>query len=190
MTNQKEKIKEEPQFPFQNIVLIFVLISVVGWIWEVIYRLIRKGMFINRGFLFGPWIPIYGLGTLLVIFIYKKLHKKPVLYTLSILVSCASLEYLISLVLEYIFHMKYWDYKRYFMNLNGRICLESVLGFTIAGILAGYFLIPWLNKLINKINPKVKKILCIIFLCLFIIDLTYSIFNPNTGTGISWQVNK
>ena len=76
------------------------------------------------------------------------------------------------------------------MNLNGRICLESVLGFTIAGFLACYFILPFLNKLFNKIKPKLKTIICIIISILFIIDLSYSIIHPNTGSGISWQVNK
>ena len=164
--------------------------SLIGWIWEVTYRLIRKHVFVNRGFLFGPWIPIYGLGAMLVILISKKFKKKPVLFTIITLLACSSLEYLISLILEYIFHMKYWDYKRYFMNLNGRICLESVLGFTIAGIIAGYFILPKLNKLFNKIKPKIKTIICIILSILFLTDLTYSIINPNTGKGISWQINK
>ncbi len=184
------KLDEEIKYPFPNLILIFLSISVIGWIWEVIYRLLRKGYFANRGFLFGPWIPIYGLGAMLVILISKKLRKDPIAFTIVTSISCAGLEYLISVILEYGFHMKYWDYKRYFMNLNGRICLESVLGFTIAGFIAGYFLLPWLNKQINKIKPQIKKIICIILSILYIIDFSSSLVHPNTGSGISWQVNK
>ena len=184
------KLDEEVKYSFPNIILIFTSLSVVGYIWEVLYRLIRKHTLVNRGFLFGPWIPIYGIGALLVILISKKLRKQPVALTIVTAISCAGLEYLISIILEYAFHLRYWNYKRYFMNLNGRICLESVLGFTIASFLACYFILPFLNKLFNKIKPKLKTIICIIISILFIIDLSYSIVHPNTGSGISWQVNK
>ncbi|MBQ4031988.1 MAG: putative ABC transporter permease [Bacilli bacterium] len=184
------KIDEEQRYPFTNLILIFTTLSVVGWIWEVMYRLIRKGYFANRGFLFGPWVPIYGIGAMLVILISKKLKRDPIAFTIVTAITCSGLEYLISLILEYVFHLKFWDYKRYFMNLNGRICLESVLGFTIAGLIAGYLILPRLNKLYNKIKPKLKTIICIILSVLFLTDLTYSIIHPNTGKGISWQVNK
>ncbi len=184
------KLNEEPKYTFQNVLLIFFSMSLIGWIWEVIYRLIRKGVFANRGFLFGPWIPIYGIGAVLVILISKKLRKQPFAFTLVTAIVCASLEYTISVILEYAFHMKYWDYGRYFMNLNGRICLESVLGFTIAGFIACYFLLPFINKLLNKIKPKLKLIICIILSVLYIIDFSHSLVQPNTGKGISWQVNK
>jgi len=188
--NRLLRLEEDIKYSFQNILLIFFSFSVIGWIWEVIYRLIRKGVFVNRGFLFGPWIPVYGLGSMLIILISKKLRKRPVLYALVSAFSFAVLEYAISMILEYVFHMKYWTYERYFMNLNGRICLESVLGFTIAGFIACYFLLPFLNKLYNKIKPKLKLIICIILSVLYIIDFSHSLINPNTGKGISWQVNK
>ncbi len=188
--NKILKLDETPKYSFSNLILIFLSISFLGWIWEVVYRLIRKGIFANRGFLLGPWIPIYGIGAMLAILISKKLRKQPLAFTIVATIVCAGLEYTISLILEYAFHMKYWDYSRYFMNLNGRICLESILGFTIAGFLFAYFLIPYLNKLFNKIKPKLKTIICVVLALLYIIDFSHSLIHPNTGKGISWQVNK
>ena len=86
--------------------------------------------------------------------------------------------------------MKWWDYSGYFLNLNGRICLEGLLVFALAGCAATYFVAPFLNNIYNKFKREPKLILAIIFIILYGIDMRYSSLHPNTGDGISKPISE
>ena len=83
------------------------------------------------------------------------------------------------------FNSKWWDYTGYFMNLNGRICLEGLLVFGMAGLLFTYVLSPMLDDIYGKIDKKYRKIVCAILLILFVLDIIWSVMVPNTGEGIT-----
>ena len=102
---------------------------------EVVGKLIEKKKFINRGFLIGPYCPIYGTGAILITFLLKKYVPYPfALFVMAILV-CGTLEYLTSYLMEKIYHARWWDYTNRKFNINGRVCLETLLPFGIAATL-------------------------------------------------------
>ena len=96
--------------------------SVVGWIYESTLCSVRAHKFINRGFLNGPYCPIYGWGAVLDILILGKVQNPVLLFFLGAIVTC-SLEYFTSYIMEKLFHARWWDYSKRKFNINGRVCL-------------------------------------------------------------------
>lgn len=167
-------------------VMIFFTMSLAGWLWEVCLHLFTEGRFVNRGFFHGPWLPIYGAGSVLSLIFLRKLRKKPFLEFLSILCLCGGLEYFISWFLEQLYDgKKWWDYSDYFLNLNGRICMEGLFAFGIGGMFLVYVLEPLLGRLFQRIPKKFLMTVCLVLLLLFAADLLYSGGNPNMGHGIT-----
>ena len=105
-------------------------------------------------------------------------------FILSMLV-CGTIEYATAWYLETFEHMKWWDYSGFFLNLQGRICLEGLLVFGLGCSINIYVISPLLDNLYQKINPKVKKILCVILVSCFLIDTICSYIKPNQGNGIT-----
>lgn len=169
-----------------NIVLMFFIFCFVGWIWEVDLSIIERGMFVNRGVLHGPWLPIYGAGGVLILLVLNKFRKYPVVEFFSAVVLCGIVEYMTSWVLEITQNgTKWWDYTGYFLNINGRVCAEGLLVFGAAGCVAVYCAAPLLDNLLSKIPERIAVPLASVLLLVFITDAVYSSFYPNVGTGIT-----
>ncbi len=168
-----------------NYILFFFSFAIFGWVYEVAIGFMNDGVFINRGTLFGPWLPIYGYGGVLILILLKPFREKPWLVFLLALVLCGAIEYGTACYLEFVNHMKWWDYSGYFLNFQGRICLEGLLVFGLGGCGVTYFIAPILDNLYNLVKPKLKTIICIILLFFFATDYIYSTINPNTGDGIT-----
>lgn len=169
-----------------SLILMFFIFAFVGWLWEVSIHLVEDHLFVNRGVLHGPWLPIYGAGGLLILMLLNKFRRKAYLEFLVTVFLCGVVEYITSWYLQ-IAHggEKWWDYSGYIINLNGRICAEGLLIFGLGGLAAVYFAAPALDNLLSKIKFKAALVLCILLLLTFIADLIYSHENPNTGKGIT-----
>lgn len=115
-----------------TILLWFMIYCFMGWVWESSYRSIRQRKLINSGFLFGPYIPIYGFGGLLYVAVMHFTLDPVKLFFVGATLACL-LEYLTSWAMEKIFHARWWDYSDSPFNLNGRICLA---GFVTFGLFA------------------------------------------------------
>ena len=168
-----------------NLMFMFLLFAFIGWMWEVLVFLIQTGEFYNRGTLHGPWVPIYGVGGALIIVVLSSLRKRPLVEFFSIVVLCGCIEYFTSWALEAIYGMRWWDYSGYFLNLDGRICLEGLVAFGVLGLMAIYLLAPALDTLLMKIPPKIMASVTVVLMAIFACDVVYSAFNPNTGAGIT-----
>ena len=170
--------------------LTFIVFAICGWLYEEFLFIVEDHVLVNRGSLWGPWLPIYGFGGLLILILLKKFRNKPVLLFISAFILCGLLEYSTAWYLETFKHLKYWDYTGYFLNINGRVCLEGLLVFGLAGCAFTYVIAPILDNLYNKIKPKIASILCVVLISLYLADLMYTKVNPNTGVGISEEVEK
>ena len=109
--------------------MLFFIYAILGWIIETTLVSIEKKKFVNRGFLKGPWLPIYGCGMILILVLLSWLMTKPLLMFILIILLCGFLEYMTSYILEKLFHKKWWDYKDSFLNINGRVCFAGLLFF-------------------------------------------------------------
>ena len=158
----------------EKYVMLFFIYSFAGWLMETVNISIREKKFNNRGFLIGPYCPIYGVGVLLITILLRK-YDDDVLTTfiMSILI-CGTLEYLTSYVMEKIFKARWWDYSSRKFNINGRICLETLIPFGIAGTFIIYIANPFLLKYINMIPQIVMHILIVAFSLIFITDVIVS----------------
>ena len=174
-----------------SLILIFFVFCVTGWVWEVSLHLVADGTFVNRGMLHGPWIPIYGAGSLLILTLLYRLRKKPILEFTAIVILAGIIEYMTSYYTEELFSgKKWWDYQGYFLNLDGRICAEGLLTFGIGGMILVYLIAPMLDNYLRKMKTQIAVPICVILLTLFMIDQVYSFINPNTGHGITDYVSK
>lgn len=168
-----------------SLILMFFIFSFVGWLWEVSLHLITDGVFVNRGVLHGPWLPIYGSGSVLILLVLNKFRSKPVLEFGSIVVLCGCVEYFTSLYLELTHGEKWWDYSGYFLNLNGRICAEGLLVFGIGGMAIVYVAAPLVDELLKKLPLQILVVVSGLLLGFYITDQCYSSKYPNTGAGIT-----
>ena len=166
-------------------VLLFFFFSFIGWAWEVFFYLINDGSFINRGILTGPWLPIYGVGGWIVIYGLRFLRKKPVMLFAGSILVCGGIEYGTSWLLELILHKRWWDYTGYFLNVHGRICLEGLLLFGVAGVSMTYFVAPIVDNLFHKLSGRARRLLCMVCIALFLVDCVWSAGHPNMGNGIT-----
>lgn len=130
----KAILEDETMFDFlAKIFFIFFIYSVGGWIVETIKVSLCEKKFVNRGFLFGPYCPIYGVGALILYIFLDSLTDRPFLYFFVSIVIAGTLEYVTHYVQEKKYHARWWDYSNKAFNLNGRICLENLLQFGIFG---------------------------------------------------------
>ena len=150
--------------------LLFMTYSIAGWLMEVICKLIQYKRFINRGFLIGPYCPIYGYGALLITFLLRKYVDDPiVLFVMSVLI-CGILEYITSYIMEKIFKARWWDYSKRKFNLNGRICLGTIIPFGILGLLIMYIFNPFILEKLENLPEIVLNILSISLFVVYIVD--------------------
>lgn len=148
---------------FINLLLIFFVFSFVGWVIEVILKYFQFGRFINRGFLVGPWLPIYGAGAALITLAVEGLTpvEKGIGTTFAIsLIVCGLIEYLTSYYMEKRFHARWWDYTQKPMNLNGRIWIGNLILFGIGGVLIIHLANPILYFFFNSISLLSRKVFC------------------------------
>ena len=177
---------------------LFLVYSFVGWVMETCYCWICTKKFVNRGFLIGPVVPIYGTGGVLVYMLLKRYLDMPlVLFIMSIII-CSLLEYFTSYYMEKLFKTRWWDYSNRKFNINGRVCLFNMICFGILSLVIMYGVNPFLLDTIHKIDPMVLKVVVSILMTIFLIDLGIStkiIYNfkgisKNVLTDATEEVNK
>lgn len=156
-------------FDLKVLFLLFIIYSVTGWIIEVIATYPDTKCFVNRGFLIGPYCPIYGNCAIAMILLLHNIEDPILLFILSIII-CSVGEYVTSYLMEKIFHARWWDYTKNKFNLNGRICLVNSLAFGVLGFLLIKFVNPFVVGLITKLSPTIMNILFYTMLILFLID--------------------
>lgn len=152
----------------------FMIYSFIGWLMECMVMLYNTKRFINRGFLLGPYCPIYGVGCILMILLLKKYVNDPLVLFLVAMIICAILEYVTSFLMEKIFKTRWWDYNNMRFNINGRICLETMIPFGLLGCLLMYVLNPFFSKILLKLSPVTLNVVAIILAIIFITDVVIS----------------
>lgn len=183
---ESRTISADRSYSLVNLIMMFFIFCFVGWVWEVGLAFISEDMFVNRGTLHGPWLPIYGTGGVIILVLLKKLREKPALEFVAAMVLCGCLEYFSSWYLEMTHDgQRWWDYTGYFLNINGRICAEGLLTFGLGGLTIVYLLAPALDNLLSRIDARKLGIVAAVLLVLYCADQVYSAQHPNVGAGIT-----
>lgn len=169
------KLSEKIKF----LILLFTVGGIFGFIYETIFYYIDLGYLVKRGSTFGPWIPIYGFGALLITLFTYKFKDHPLKVFLVTCLVTGLLELGTGYVLNTFFDIRLWDYNVEiwnFGNIGGYVCLRSILFFGISGLFLVYFLIPLFTKIKTKCNEKVFSLISIIPGVLFFSDFVAHIF--------------
>ena len=150
-------------------ILLFFIYAFVGWCIEVVAKIIDDRKFVNRGFLIGPILPIYGVGVLLILLVTKQTDNFIIVFLKAIAV-CSVLEYFTSWIMEVFFKTRWWDYSQRRFNLNGRICVNTMIPFGILGLFVVYLLNPFLNFVIDHSPYVLNVIFTGIFVFFILLD--------------------
>ena len=166
-------------------IALFFIFAFIGWIVEVINSLIVDKKFVNRGFLIGPVVPIYGFGGLaMTLFLSRYQDEVITLFCMAVII-CGILEYLTSYIMEKIFNTRWWDYSDKKFNIEGRVCLQNLALFGIGGVLLIRYINPFLIDILEKIDPVLLKVIVSILFVIFLTDLSLStkiIYNIKDAT--------
>ncbi len=163
-----------------KILFLFIIYSVIGWIWETPYVSFNEKKYVNRGFLKGPYIPIYGYASLTIILsmsIFESIDGSILLVIIQIIfisLISAVWEYFTSLGLEIAFKTRWWDYSNRKFNLHGRVALDYTILFGIGGFLLWHFVNPIFDSIYNSISPNYLLVFVLIFYTFFLIDSIYT----------------
>ena len=170
--------------------LIFIIYSFAGWIMETLWVSWCNKKFVDRGFLIGPYCPIYGFGALLIIFFLNRFSCSPILLFIMTTVLCGILEYFASWSMEKIFKARWWDYTDKKFNINGRICLRNLIAFGIMGLAVTYFINPYLEIWIGFLNEKQLRTISFAIWTIFIMDFVVSTIVVYGFRKVTEKVNK
>ncbi len=139
-------------------ILFFFFYCFCGWLWESCYVSVCQRRWVNRGFLHGPLLPIYGFGALIILLATIRVQGQDVLVFLFGMIAATALEYVTGYVMERIFQVRYWDYSHQRFQLNGYICLSSSLAWGVFSVLLVRFVHPPVAKLLVRIPALVAEI--------------------------------
>jgi len=156
--------------------LYFIVYSFLGWICETTYCTIIDKKYVNRGFLKGPFCPIYGVGALIVIIILTPVADNIILLFLTGMIFTSILEYITGFLLEVIFNLKWWDYSNYKFNIQGRVCLLNSTLFGVLSVITVNFINPIVKKLITNISANIILWICGILIIYFLLDTIITVY--------------
>lgn len=154
--------------------MIFIIYAIAGWIMECSLSIIQKHKFVNRGFLIGPCCPIYGVGVVGVSLLLRQFVDRPIMLFILSTILCGALEYFTSYIMEKIFNARWWDYSDSKFNINGRVCLSTLIPFGIFSVLIICFINPWIMDKLYMIPHHILTYIVIAVLIIFIIDCMFS----------------
>ncbi|MFO7568984.1 MAG: HD domain-containing protein [Smithellaceae bacterium] len=154
----------------------FAIYSFMGWVLEVIYRSLKQRKFVNAGFLFGPFVPIYGTGAAVVILLHPLLSQwHYVGQFLVIGLALTAIEYATGAAAEKIFKLKLWDYTGSRFNLHGRVCLHFSAAWTVLAFAFLLLIHPAVSRYVSLVNFEILQIAMVAFMVYFVIDYTCSV---------------
>lgn len=174
---------------FIELVLLFFIYAFIGWLWETIYCSIKAKAFVYRGFLIGPYCPIYGFGILSVIYFLEPFKNNLfLLYIFSALLVTA-LEYVTSYGLEKLFHASWWDYKDVPLNINGRVAVPVSLFWGIACTVIVKVIQPIVLEFEQLLAKRFGVVLPVLLLVLISADLIATLLNMQSFKKVTAEIN-
>lgn len=155
--------------------LIFFIYCFLGWIWECCFVAYDRREWINRGFLFGPMLPIYGSGAFITLWLTLPVQDNLFLVYIIGVLGASVLEYFVGMTMERIFKMRYWDYTEYKFNLNGYISLFVSLAWGFFALFLVKILHPPIGRFVIALPDQLVEILSLGLLAIFVVDMTKSV---------------
>lgn len=161
-------------YTFIQWLLFFFIYCFLGWVWESCYVSIKKREWINRGFLHGPMLPIYGSGAIIVLICTIGVRDQIVLTFLFGMIGATILEYVTGACMERLFRVRYWDYSHMPLNLKGYICLSVSLGWGVFSVLLVRVIHVPIENLVLQIPERIAEVVSVVCSSAFAVDFTLS----------------
>ena len=156
-------------------VLLFFFYCFCGWVWESCYVSVCQRRWVNRGFLRGPLLPIYGSGAIIILFVTLPVAGNLWLVWLLGMLAATALEYVTGAAMEALFKVRYWDYSKQKFNLNGHICLSSSIAWGFFSILLVKFIHPPIGRLLADVPARLVDPLALVLTAVFTVDVVQSV---------------
>ena len=156
-------------------VLLFFFYCFCGWVWESCYVSVCQRRWVNRGFLRGPLLPIYGSGAIIILFVTLPVAGNLWLVWLLGMLAATALEYVTGAAMEALFKVRYWDYSKQKFNLNGHICLSSSIAWGFFSILLVKFIHPPIGRLLADVPSWLVDPLALVLTAVFTVDVVQSV---------------
>ncbi|MGL5647277.1 MAG: putative ABC transporter permease [Clostridium sp.] len=161
----------------EELILYFAVYSFIGWIVECIYCAIIDRVWVNRGFLNGPVCPVYGIGSLCVVWWLSSFKNNIiVLFVIAVIVTTV-VEYITAVILEKLFNLKWWDYSTYKFNYKGRICLLNSVLFGIGSVILVEFIQPFIREFVQLAKVEYGSYLALILSIIFVVDFIITLLS-------------
>ena len=158
-----------------EILAYFILYSFFGWAMESIFKTILSKKIVNSGFLHGPFCPIYGIGALIMLLFLERFQDQYFSLFIVATIILTIWEYLVGLLLEWIFHIKYWDYSEHKFNFQERICLSHSIIWGILGTVFIVFIHPFISQMLLKIPIEILTYCVVIIGVVMLVDCIVTI---------------
>lgn len=158
-----------------DVILYLIIYSFLGWCCESLYCSLGTGQWVNRGFLNGPFCPVYGFGAIITLLFLHFVPSSMVGVFIGGILITSTLEYFTSWIMEKLFHARWWDYSKHKFNINGRVCLLNSTLFGILCLFLYFDLHPIIKKAVDFFNLDFKYGFLFAFTLYFIADFTVTI---------------
>ena len=162
-------------YTFSTWLLFFYFYCFLGWVWETCYVSVLKARWVNRGFMRGPFLPIYGSGAIVVLIFTLPFRTNAWLVFVVGMTSATLLEYFTGAAMEKMFHVRYWDYSRQRLNLNGHICVTSSLAWGCFSVILTLYGHTPVERFVTNMNENVLEIIVFVLTVYISIDMAESI---------------
>lgn len=167
----------------------FIVFSFIGWCYECLFYSIQLKKPVNSGFLHGCICPVYGIGGMLLAAFAGEVSNCRILFITGVVV-CSAIEYFISWLLEYLFNARWWDYSDWPMNINGRVCVISMIGFGCAAIIGTKYIIPITFGAVGAMEQDKMMLLAGLMAILLIADIIYTLHNIDETQDKPWFIEE
>lgn len=162
-------------YTFSTWLFFFYLYCFLGWVWETCYVSVRKAKWVNRGFIHGPFLPIYGSGAIVVLICTLHFRTNAGLVFFTGMASATLLEYFTGAMMERLFHVRYWDYSNQPLNLNGHICVLSSLAWGAFSVLLTLYMHNPIERLALSMNQNLLEFIVFLLTVYISIDMAQSV---------------
>jgi len=160
---------------FMQLMWIFPVYSVFGWLLEVVYASTKTGKFVNRGFLNGCICPIYGFGACMIILVLTPVKDNLLLLFFGALLFGSLLELVGGFVLQRLFNIRWWDYSREQFNIGGYVCLKFSLAWGVIGVGLLHIIHPPIAYVVGSLPPVVLAVILAVFYIYFVVDMVVTV---------------
>ncbi len=166
-----------------NLFIYFLTYSFVGWTIETVYMSIYHGHLMKRGFLIGPLCVVYGISSVLVIFILERLKAHPFLLFMGASLLTTAVELIAGVIVYRIINKRLWDYSHYLFNFMGFICLRNTIIWGVLSMFLLYILHPFITRCLMYISLRAKELMCFSAFIWLSLDISISVYTSLKGVS-------